>query len=112
MTTRSEWLIDKTEVQADNGIVCANHLAAAEAGAEMLAKGGNAVDAAVAAGFAVGVAEPYMSGVGGVCQLVYREAASGRTTIYDGTSVLPHRIRPELFPLAVPPSTPGSSRAG
>jgi gamma-glutamyltranspeptidase / glutathione hydrolase len=107
VTTRSEWIIDKTEVQSDEGIVCAHHLAAAEAGAAMLAKGGNAVDAAVAAGFAVGVAEPYMSGVGGICQLVYREAATGRTTIFDGTSVLPHRIRPELFPLADPPSTSG-----
>ena len=55
---RSEWKIDKTEVVSRDGIVCAHHLAAAEAGAAMLERGGNAVDAAVAAAFAVGVAEP------------------------------------------------------
>ncbi len=107
MTTRSEWIVEKTEVVSDDGIVCAHHLAAAEAGADILARGGNAVDAAVAAGFAVGVAEPYMSGVGGICQLLYRDGATGETVVFDGTSVLPRKIRPELFPLAFPPSTAG-----
>ncbi len=107
MTTRSEWEIRKTEVVSDEGIVCAHHLAAAEAGAAMLARGGNAVDAAVAAGFAIGVVEPHNSGVGGIAQLLYRDAASGRVTVFDGTSVLPRAIRPELFPLAAGAGTSG-----
>lgn len=107
MTTRSEWLIQKTEVTSDEGIVCAHHPAAAEAGARMLERGGNAVDAAVAAGFAVGVAEPFMSGVGGIAQLLYREAETGRVTVFDGTSVLPGAVRAEMFPLADPPSRAG-----
>ena len=107
MSTRSEWIIQKTEVVSDTGIVCAHHPAAAEAGAEMLARGGNAVDAAVAAGFAIGVAEPFMSGVGGIAQLLFREAATGRVTVFDGTSVLPKAIRPEMFPLADPPGRSG-----
>jgi len=107
MTTRSEWLIQKTEVVSDDGIVCAHHPAAAAAGAEMLAKGGNAVDAAVAAGFAVGVAEPFMSGVGGIAQLLYRDAATGQITVFDGTSVLPRGVHPDLFPIADPPATAG-----
>lgn len=102
MTARSQWIIQKTEVESDEGIVCAHHPAAAAAGAEMLARGGNAIDAAVAAGFAVGVAEPFMSGVGGIAHLLYREAATGRVTVFDGTSVLPRAIRPELFPLETP----------
>src|SRR5439155_22825830 len=99
MSSQSEWIIQKTEVVSDEGIVCAHHPAAAEAGARMLARGGNAVDAAVAAGFAVGVAEPYMSGVGGICQLLYRDAANGQVTVFDGTSVLPRAVRPEMIPL-------------
>lgn len=107
MTTQSSWRIEKTEVESDSGIVCAHHLAAAEAGAEMLERGGNAIDAAIATGFAVGVAEPYNSGLGGIAQLLYRDAGSGRVTVFDGTSLLPRRIDPAMFPLADPPDVAG-----
>ncbi|HLZ09691.1 MAG TPA: gamma-glutamyltransferase, partial [Chloroflexota bacterium] len=107
MTTRSSWQLRKTEVESDTGVVCAHHLAAAEAGATILAKGGNAIDAAVATGFAVGVAEPYNSGLGGIAQLLYREASSGKVTVFDGTSLLPRRIEPSMFPLDDPPGVSG-----
>src|SRR5579883_818362 len=107
MPDRSEWIIQKTEVVSDEGIVCAHHPEAAEAGARMLDRGGNAIDAAVAAGFAVGVAEPFMSGIGGIAHLLYRGADTGRVTVFDGSSVLPGSIHPDMFPLADPPSTAG-----
>lgn len=107
MPTRSEWIIQKTEVVSDGGIVCAHHPAAAEAGLAMLERGGNAVDAAVAAAFAVGVAEPFNSGLGGIAHLLYRDSATGRVTIFDGSSTLPRRIRPEMFPLSDPPRQSG-----
>ncbi|MEZ4355506.1 MAG: gamma-glutamyltransferase [Myxococcota bacterium] len=47
------------------GMVVSTHHAAAKAGARILAEGGNAVDAAVATAFAVGVAQPFSAGVGG-----------------------------------------------
>ncbi|AHG88758.1 gamma-glutamyltranspeptidase [Gemmatirosa kalamazoonensis] len=49
---------------AERGMVAAGSAYAAEAGVEMLRQGGNAVDAAVAATFAIGVVEPSMSGIG------------------------------------------------
>lgn len=105
--TRSEWVIDKTEAVASGGMVAAMQPLAAEAGAEMLRRGGSAIDAAVATAFAVGVVEPFMSGVGGIAFLIYRDGASGETICLDGSTVLPAAIRPELFELL-----PGNQRAG
>ena len=99
MGTRSHWLIDKSEAVNRSGMVAAMHPLAAQVGAAILAKGGGAIDAAIATAFAVGVVEPFMSGVGGIAFLVYRDAASGRTMCFDDSSVLPAAIRPEMFEL-------------
>ncbi len=99
MATRSEWIIDKTEAVGREGMVTAMQPLAAEAGAEMLKRGGNAIDAAVAIAFAVGVVEPFMSGVGGIAFLIYRDAATGKTICFDGSAILPRKITPEHFEL-------------
>ena len=52
-------------------------------GVDILQAGGNAIDAAVAVSLALGVAEPYSSGLGGKLMLLYYEAASGRTYALD-----------------------------
>lgn len=99
MSSRSKWIIEKTEAVSSDGMVCAMHPLAAEAGAEVLRQGGSAVDAAVAAALAVGVVEPFMSGLGGVAWMIVRDAASGRTQVLDGSSTLPSSISTDLFEL-------------
>jgi gamma-glutamyltranspeptidase/glutathione hydrolase len=77
-------------------VVVANHPLASAAGAEMLALGGNAVDAAVAALFALGVVEPMMVGIfGGGTALI--RLPDGRETIIDGLSTAPASARPDSY---------------
>ncbi|UCF40345.1 MAG: gamma-glutamyltransferase family protein [Gemmatimonadota bacterium] len=70
------------------GVVAAASPEAAEAGALILQAGGNAVDAAVAVSFALGVTEPAMSGLGGQTQLLLH-APGGRPVVINGTSYAP-----------------------
>jgi gamma-glutamyltranspeptidase/glutathione hydrolase len=100
-------LIDKSEAVSRTGMVTAMHPLAAQVGAGILERGGGAIDAAIATAFAVGVVEPFMSGVGGIAFLVYRDAATGRTMCLDGSSVLPAAIRPEMFELLGPDQRSG-----
>jgi gamma-glutamyltranspeptidase/glutathione hydrolase len=71
-------------VESSNGMVVAGHPEAARIGADILASGGNALDAAVATGFALSVAELYGSGIGGKCAIVYYDAITGKTAYIDG----------------------------
>lgn len=70
-------------VTARHGMVVAGHPQAAEAGLAVLKAGGNAIDAAVATSLALGVAEPYASGLGGKLMLLYYDVASGRTHVVE-----------------------------
>lgn len=75
--------ITVTPVRAPHGMVVAGHPEAAQIGADVLAAGGNAMDAAVAVSLALGVAEPYGSGLGGKLTFLYHDAKSGQTYAVD-----------------------------
>ncbi|HUF25930.1 MAG TPA: gamma-glutamyltransferase, partial [Gemmatimonadaceae bacterium] len=68
---------------AANGMVTAAHPQASEAGVEMLRRGGNAVDAAVATAFTLGVGEPQMSGLGGGGGMLIWLQREGRVEYID-----------------------------
>ena len=99
MTTRSKWVIDKTQAEATSGMVTAMQPDAADVGVEILRAGGTAIDAAVAVAFAIGVVEPFMSGLGGLAFLVHRDGATGETVCLDGSAELPAAISPDNFVL-------------
>lgn len=97
---QESWTIAKPAVLSEGGIVVAQNARAAAAGAEILAAGGNAVDAAVATALALGVREPWMSGIGGVGLLVYGDAETGRVSVVDFTALAPLALDPARYPLA------------
>jgi gamma-glutamyltranspeptidase/glutathione hydrolase len=68
-------VVRKRVIATRAGVVAAQHKRAAEAGAAILEAGGDAIDAAVATSFALGVVEPWMSGISaGGCMVVWRAA--------------------------------------
>lgn len=86
--------------QADGGMVATAHYRATEAAVGVLAEGGNAVDAAVAASFALGVAEPAGSGLGGMAMMMIHLAAEERTLLLDGPCRAPRSATPEAVAAA------------
>lgn len=84
-------------VTAPRGMVVAAHPEAAAIGVEVLQAGGNAIDAAVAVSLAVGVAEPYGSGLGGKLLLLYHEARTGRTHAIEALDQASWALDPEAF---------------
>ncbi|MHB8631074.1 MAG: gamma-glutamyltransferase, partial [Candidatus Limnocylindria bacterium] len=98
MATRSVPDIRKSEAVSTGAMITAEHPLAAEAGARILRDGGNAVDAAVAAAFAMGVVEPTTSGLGGVAWCVIRQP-DGTVTTIDGAGAAPALATPEMYEL-------------
>lgn len=79
------------------GAVASVDLDASSAGIEVLKKGGNAVDAAVATAAALGVTEPYSSGIGGGGYFVYYDAKSRKVHTIDGRETAPLTADSNLF---------------
>lgn len=88
----------RSAASGDLGAVTAMTRPAARAGAGILAAGGNAADAAVAAALVAGVVEPAMSGLGGAAYaVVFDPGGGGRTTAFEGGVCCPGRASETMF---------------
>ena len=84
-------------VETKSYMVAAANPLAAEAGRDVIAKGGNAIDALVAVQTVLGLVEPQSSGLGGGSFLVYYDAATKKITTFDGRETAPLEATPKLF---------------
>lgn len=89
MTTSLEFNSRRSPVFGRKGIVSTSQPLATAAGLEILAKGGNAADAAVAAGAALNVTEPTSTGIGGDMFALYHSADTKRVTALNGSGRAP-----------------------
>jgi gamma-glutamyltranspeptidase / glutathione hydrolase len=77
-------------------VIAANPLAA-EAGMNVLRRGGSAVDAAIAVEAMLSLVEPQSSGLGGGAFMTYYDARSRRVSVYDGRETAPAGATPDMF---------------
>jgi gamma-glutamyltranspeptidase/glutathione hydrolase len=87
----------RAEAPLTPGFVAAANPMAVEAGLEVLRRGGDAVDAAVAVQVMLGLAEPQSSGIGGGGFLMYYDAATGEVTAWNGRERAPAGAAPTMF---------------
>ena len=94
------FMLHKPEVRSPHGLVAAQNRYAAEAGAAVLANGGNAMDAAVVTALVLSVVEPWLSGIGGGGFLLHADGATGTVHTLDFNVMSPQALDPADYPLA------------
>jgi gamma-glutamyltranspeptidase/glutathione hydrolase len=87
----------RPEVSGANAAVVADHPLAAAAGADVLRRGGNAMDAAITMAAVLSVVRPHMNGLGGDAFLLYRDARNGKVYALNGSGRAGRLARPEVF---------------
>ena len=88
---------NRPDVRGVSGAVSAGHPLAAAAGHEVLRRGGNAMDAAIAMAGVLAVVRPHMNGVGGDAFALYYEAATGQVHALNGSGRAGALATPDLF---------------
>ena len=79
----------RPEIRGTFGVVASTHWLASSAGMAILERGGNAFDAAVAAGFVLQIVEPHLNGPGGDLPLIMHSARENRTKVICGQGPAP-----------------------
>lgn len=108
--------------EGTRGMVSSAHGIATEAGLEVLEKGGNAFDAAVAVAATLNVVEPMMSGMGGYGTILVYSAKEDRVRFLNASAHIPFGVQPDAYRAPTPNyranrrgatavSTPGNVRA-
>src|SRR5256885_10169305 len=87
----------RSVVMTDRGIVATSHYLASQAGAQVLAQGGSAMDAAIAANAVLGVTEPMMNGIGGDLFLIYWDAKAGKLYGLNASGLAPRGLSIEFL---------------
>ena len=87
----------RSMVISDYGIVATSQTLASQAGAQVLARGGSAVDAAIAANAVLGVVEPESCGIGGDLFAIYWDATTGKLTAINASGWAPKALNIEFL---------------
>src|SRR5712691_7827261 len=87
----------RSMVISPTGIVATSQTLASQAGAQVLARGGSAMDAAIAANAVLGVVEPMSNGMGGDLFAMYWEAKSGKITAINASGWAPKALNIETI---------------
>lgn len=90
---------DDRDGNGENGVVSTGKYEASKIGAEIIKNGGNAVDAAVAVAFALGVCEPQSSGLGGGGFMMIHTAKTGENVFVDFREPAPAGATPGMWPV-------------
>ncbi len=99
MHLTQNWEIAKPGASSRGGIVASQSRTAAAVGADILAAGGTAVDAAVSAALALAAVEPWNSGLGAVGFMVVHRAGAGDAEVIDFGPVAPRGLDPAAYRL-------------
>src|SRR5690349_1091633 len=87
----------RSMVITQQGMAATSQTLASQAGAQILDKGGSAVDAAIAANAVLGVVEPMMNGIGGDLFVIYWDAKSGKLSGLNASGPAPRGLSPEFL---------------
>ena len=87
----------RSMVISQQGIVATSQVLASQAGAQVLARGGSAVDAAIAANAVLAVTEPLMDGLGGDMFAIYWDSKTGKLTGINGSGPAPRGLSPAFL---------------
>lgn len=111
--SRTTRVVQKTAAVGERGMVASHNLEAAEAGAQVLRDGGNAIDAVVAMSVVTAVRETAMNSVGGVGVLLVHSAATGETSEISFYGRTPSALSEDVFvPHLLPAEMTGRSSMG
>ena len=90
--------LDERDAEGENGVISSANYYASKVGRDIIANGGNAIDAAVAVGFAMSTVESYYSGLGGGGYMLIRFAETGETVFIDFRETAPTGANPDWWP--------------
>ena len=97
LTLAAGWALAQPAVKTKQFAIAAANPLATQAGYDIIKRGGNAVDAAVAVQMVLNLAEPQSSGIGGGAFILHFDARTRKLAAYDGRETAPATARPDRF---------------